>query len=52
MHVAHMFFARFGIDLHAQSVIINEISASELSRKFIKSVLLVGWKLPSSHQPG
>ncbi len=35
-------FARLGVDLHAQSVLINKISASELSRKFIKSVLLVG----------
>ncbi len=28
------------------SVLINKISASELSRKFIKSALLVGWALP------
>ncbi len=35
-------FARWAPDLHAQSVIINKISASELSQKFIKSALLVG----------
>ena len=28
--------------MHAQSVIINKVSASELKRKFIKSALLVG----------
>ncbi len=38
MHV----FATFGPDLHAQSVLSNKISASELSRKFVKSTLLVG----------
>ncbi len=36
-------FARWAPDLHAQSVIINKISASELSQKFIKSALLVGF---------
>ena len=35
-------FAHFGANLYAQSVFINKISASELSRKFIKSALLVG----------
>ncbi len=35
-------YCTFGADLHAQSVIINKISASELSRKLIKSALLVG----------
>ncbi len=35
-------FARSGTDLHAQSVLIIKISASERSRKFIKSALLVG----------
>ncbi len=39
------FFARFGADLYAQSVIINRISASELSWKFIESALLVGQAL-------
>ena len=38
MHV----FAMFGADLHAQSVIIDKISVSELRRKFIKSASLVG----------
>ena len=33
----------FGADLHAQSVLIDRISASEFSRKFIKSALLVGY---------
>ena len=32
----------FGTGLYAQSVIINKISASELSRKFIKRTLF-GW---------
>ena len=31
-----------GADLYAQSVLSNKISASELSREFIKSALLVG----------
>ncbi len=35
-------FARLAPDLHAQSVISNKISASELRRNFIKSALLVG----------
>ncbi len=39
-------FARLAPDLYAQSVLIHKISASELSRKFIKSALLVGnWSL-------
>ena len=42
VRVAHTFFARFRVDSYAQSVLIDEISASELSRKFIKSALLVG----------
>ncbi len=36
-------FARLPPDLHAQSAFINKISASELTRKFIKSALIVGW---------
>ncbi len=40
-HCMHV-FARLGADLYAQSVIINKISASELSRMFIKSALSVG----------
>ncbi len=35
-------FARLSADLNAQSVITNKISASELTRKLIKNVLLVG----------
>ena len=31
-----------GVDLYAQSVLADKISASELSRKFVKSALLVG----------
>ncbi len=48
VHVAHTWFFFFFFlqvwraDLHAQSVLINKISASELSRKFIKSALVVG----------
>ncbi len=41
----HCVFARlctFGVDLYAQSVLINKFSASKLSWKFIKSALLVG----------
>ncbi len=36
-------FARLVADSFAQSVLSNKISASELSRKFIKSALLVGY---------
>ena len=35
-------FAHFGADLHAESVLTDKISASEFSRKFTKSALLVG----------
>ncbi len=35
-------FARLGADVYAQSVLINKVSASELSRKFIKVASLVG----------
>ena len=38
----HTYFRTFRADLYAQSVLINMISAAELSRKFIKSALLVG----------
>ncbi len=38
----HTCFCTFGADSYAQSVLINKISASELSRNFIKSALLVG----------
>ena len=43
VHVMQKFLARFGADLHAQSVLSSKISASELRRKFIKSALLVGY---------
>ena len=42
VHVAYMFFCTFGVDLYDQSVRTKKNSASELSRKFIKSALLVG----------
>ena len=37
----------FGTNLYAQSMLINKISASELSQKFIKSALLVGQAAPN-----
>ncbi len=40
-HCIHV-FCTFGADFFAQSVLINKISASELSRKFSKTALLVG----------
>ena len=42
IYTLHSRFSTFGADLHAQSVIIDKISASELSQKFIK-VIIVGW---------
>ena len=42
----------FGSDLHAQSGLANEISASELSRKFVKGALLVGSPLTHPLFPG
>ncbi len=42
IYTLHTHFCTFGADLYAQSVLINKISESELSRKFIKSALLVG----------
>ena len=38
-------FASSSTDLHAQSALIDKISASELRRKFIKSALLVGYQI-------
>ncbi len=38
----HSCFCTFGSHLYAQSVLINKISALELSRRFIKGALLVG----------
>ena len=43
VHIAFTFFARLAPDLHAQSVLSNKISASDLSQKFIKGALLVGY---------
>ncbi len=45
IHIAYI-FCMFGANLYAQSVLINKISASELSRKFI-SALLVEHKMPA-----
>ncbi len=45
VHMLHTHFCMFGADLYAQPVLINKTSASELSRKFIKSVLLVGFEV-------
>ncbi len=42
-HVACTLSRTLGTDLHARSALINKISALELSRKFIKSALLVGY---------
>ncbi len=41
-YTMHTRFCMFGTKLYAQSVLINKISASELSRKFVMSALLVG----------
>ncbi len=41
LHITHI-FCTFGANLYGQSVLINIISALELSWKFIKGVLLVG----------
>ncbi len=41
-YTLHTHFCTFGTDLYAQSMLINRISASELSQKFIQSALLVG----------
>ncbi len=38
----YTFFCTFGSKSYAQSVLINIFSASELSRRFVKSALLVG----------
>ena len=42
MYTLHSRFCTFCPNLYAQSVIINKISASELSRRLVKSALLVG----------
>ena len=45
-HCTHA-FCTFGADLHAHSVLNNKISASKLSRTFIKTALLVGYRARS-----
>ncbi len=48
VHVAcTFFFARSGTDLRARSVLIDKISASEISQKSIRSALLVGQPMAS-----
>ncbi len=42
MYTLHTCLGTFGADLYAQSVLIDRNFASELSRKFIESALLVG----------
>ncbi len=42
MYTLHTDYCTFGANLYAQSALVNKISASELSREFIKSALLVG----------
>ena len=42
VHVARTFFRTLGADFYAPSVLIDKISASELSQKFIEGSLLVG----------
>ena len=42
IHIAYVILHGLVPILYAQSVLINKVSASELSRKFIKSALLVG----------
>ncbi len=43
LYTLHTRFSTFGNDLCDQSVLINKITASELSRKSVKSALLVGF---------
>ena len=45
IHVHGFFFCTFRSDLHTQSVLRKNISASGFSQKFIKSALLVGYDL-------
>ena len=48
----HAHFCMFGADLYPQWVLINKISASQLSRKLSKSaLLLVGYELPGESEP-
>ena len=48
VHTLHTRFGTFGTELYAQSVLSNKISALELTRKFIKSALLVGFSVSFS----
>ena len=43
MYSLHAHFCTSGVDLYAHSVLVNKVSASELSRKFIEGWLLVGY---------
>ncbi len=43
IHVACRVFARFALFCNAQSVLINKIVASDLSRKFFLLECAVGW---------
>ena len=45
-YTLHTSFCTFSADLYAQSVLNNKISASELSQRFIKIVLVVGQAAP------
>ncbi len=45
VYTLHTRFCTLGADSYAQSVLINKISASELSRKFVKAALLVGLRV-------
>ena len=42
VHIAYTLLARLALTCMLQSVLSKEISASELTRKFIRSALLVG----------
>ncbi len=42
IHVAHTSLHVSVLTLHAQSMLINKASASELGRKLVRSALLVG----------
>ena len=45
-HCKHVFFCKFGANLHAGWMLTNKISALEISRKIIKGALLVGFPPP------
>ncbi len=49
--IEYTFFFTFGADLYVQSVLSNKISASQLSRKSIKSEWLVGAELYRPRYP-